>query len=457
MTKIQFNRHGVPLMAYGDKTFVTTTGAPKPTAKTAAKNKRVDASKSIIYIYDTTSVSEYRLCSWGNANDFPTLSNDIIKKVGVLSTGLKFTRNFTMGQGIFPARVTGYEDNGAEILEVINDKELIAFCQGRMVRRYLEKALRDYLKFGCANVHLIPDAEGKSINGIEVINALYSRYTVATNGIIEKCIVSGKFPDFPGQEFEAFDLLDDYDPYSDLDRRRMGGKIKGKSFVFAVKDSWSNNDYYPEPAWYSAYLAGWVDIAMVVPKFLKKAYENQINWKWHVQIPYAFWDKKFPETDFSDTAARQAAIQSYMDSIETNLCGPENADKPLFTFFDINPNNGKVEEQWIITPLDNKYKEGDKLVTSAAANSEILFSLMINPNVLGAGMPGGTYAGNQGGSNIREAFLVNIANAWLDRQNILDPLEALLQFNGYKDVQLRFGNTILTTLDTGAGTKKTLS
>ena len=35
-------------------------------------------------------------------------------------------------------------------------------------------------------------------------------------------------------------------------------------------------------------------------------------------------------------------------------------------------------------------------------------------------MPGGTYAGNQGGSNIREAFLVNIANAWIDRQNILD-------------------------------------
>jgi hypothetical protein len=82
---------------------------------------------------------------------------------------------------------------------------------------------------------------------------------------------------------------------------------------------------------------------------------------------------------------------------------------------------------------------------------------MINPNVLGAGMPGGTYAGNQGGSNIREAFLVNIANAWLDRQNLLDPLEAFLQYNGVKDVQLRFRNTILTTLDTGAGTTKKLS
>ena len=111
----------------------------------------------------------------------------------------------------------------------------------------------------------------------------------------------------------------------------------------------------------------------------------------------------------------------------------------------------------MIEALDNKYKEGDKLITSAAANSEILFSLMLNPNVMGAGMPGGAYAGNQGGSNIREAFLVNIANAWLDRQNILDPIEAMLEYNGVTDIQLRFRNTILTTLDTGAGSRKTLS
>ena len=82
---------------------------------------------------------------------------------------------------------------------------------------------------------------------------------------------------------------------------------------------------------------------------------------------------------------------------------------------------------------------------------------MINPNILGAGMPGGTYAGNQGGSNIREAFLVNIANAWLDRQSILDPIEAILEYNGITGIELRFRNTILTTLDTGSGTTKKLS
>ena len=76
---------------------------------------------------------------------------------------------------------------------------------------------------------------------------------------------------------------------------------------------------------------------------------------------------------------------------------------------------------------------------------------------IGAGMPGGTYAGNQGGSNIREAFLVNIANAWIDRQNILDPIELYIKMNGMPECELRFRNTVLVTLDTGSGTKKTLS
>ena len=146
-----------------------------------------------------------------------------------------------------------------------------------------------------------------------------------------------------------------------------------------------------------------------------------------------------------------------MDQVEMNLCGPDNAEKPLFSMYAVNEANGRIEEEWKIKPLENKYQGSDNLPVSAAANSEILFALMVNPNVMGAGMPGGTYAGNQGGSNIREAFLVNIANAWIDRQNILDPIELYIRINGMPDCELRFRNTILVTLDSGSGTKKTLS
>ena len=320
----------------------------------------------------------------------------------------------------------------------------------------MEKVLRDYLKVGCGAVQFVPNLAGDSIIGLNALNCMQYRFTEPDDNGNQKCVVSGTW-DLSPSSYDILPLLNDYDPDSQAEVLRFLGRLN-KGFVYAVRDSWSNEDIYGEPIWWPAYVAGWVDIAHMVPSFLKKAYKNQTTWKWHVQIPYSYWDKKFPLSAFKTQQERRVAINKYMDEIEKNLLGPDNAEKPIFTNYAVNEMNGRVEEEWKIMPLSNKYNAGqENLVTSAAANSEILFALMVNPNVLGAGMPGGTYAGNQGGSNIREAFLVNIANAWIDRQNILDPLALFIKLNGMSDCELRFRNTILTTLDTGAGTTHKLS
>jgi len=448
-----YDKSGIPLFAYGSAAYIRTTGIA------AAANLKTPAGLNPIKpLLLGVGIDNYQVSPWGTSNNFPATADAIIGKIGVLNTGLKYIANVILGQGIFPCRVKGYDDKGNEVLEVISNPEIIKFCSSRMVRKYMEKALRDFLKFGAAFVELIPNASGNQIVGINAINALYSRYTIANSyGEIEKCIISGKWPTTPDtSEYKALPVLSDYDPDEDLQRRRLDRSLGKSTVIYPLKNSWSNADYYSCPAWWPTKEAGWLDIAESVPKFLKKSYENQISWKWHVKIPYAFFDKKFPKNLYKTEDERKVAINTFLDSIETNLTSPENANKTIITMFEIGP-GGKAEEQWEITALDNKYKDADQLVTSAAANSEILFSLMINPNVLGAGMPGGTYAGNQGGSNIREAFLVNIANAWPDRQSLLDPIESYLRFNGVTDVELRFRNTILTTLDTGSGTQKTLS
>lgn len=448
---MEFNRSGVPLVGFGTRgVWMSTTGAPdKPLKK--AEPKEGDPEK--------TQVGNIEISDWGRNNNFPNDADNIINSVGVLNSGLKFIRNFTIGQGIFPVTVEGYDDKGNEVLKPVGDPKLRDFGFSRVVRRYLEKAVRDYLKFGVAFAQLLPNSDGQQIVGINTVNARFCRLSVANKaGVIEKCVVSGEWPDMPvAGSFSVHNVLDEYDPEADLIRQRWG-KQKKNSYIYVIRDSWSNNEYYSSPVWYTAHKAGWTDVAQKIPLFLAKAYENQITWKFHIQIPYAFWDKQYPAENFKSTKEREEAINGFMDQIEENLCGPQNANKPIFTFFDINPTNGKVEEQWIIKPLENKLSNEQNLITSAAANSEILFSLMINPNVLGAGMPGGAYAGNQGGSNIREAFLVNIANSWLDRQNLLDPLETYVRYNGAaSNVEWRFRNTILTTLDTGSGTKKILS
>ena len=346
--------------------------------------KRDILSPYDISLTETTVYKDYRVMNWGRGNDFPLKAGKQISTTSVLNTGLKFLRSLTVGQGIYPCKVTGWDEKGNEQLQPVNDLKISRFVNSRMVRRYLEKVSRDYFKYGNGAVQMLPNMSGTEIVGLNPLNALFYRYTLPDSWGACKCVVSGNWPSTPGtsdaDNVQVLDCLMDYDPDLHLEWLKIAGKMN-KPFVFPVRDSWSNNDYYGEPIWLPSYILGWVDIAHMVPMFLKKAYKNQITWKWHVQIPYSYWEKKFPPNDYKDPEARKKAINQYMDKIEDNLCGLENAEKPLFTNYAINEANGKIEEEWKITALDNKYKGGENLVTSAAANSEILFSLMVNPNV----------------------------------------------------------------------------
>lgn len=452
--EVIYNKNGYPLAATCTTAFIDI----KQDAKKEMKSRDILSPSDPNAPY--VMWNNYRVLSWGRNNDFPHLADKVIGETSVLNTGLKFLRQLTLGQGLFPCSVTGYDDSGNEQLSPVSDKDVVSLLNGRMVRRYTEKVSRDYFKFGVGFCLLLPNVNGRII-GLQPVNCKSVRVTVPDEQGRQFAIVSAGWPNavgINGDKPVVYDLLLDYDPELHLDILKQNGRLK-KPVMFAVRDTWSNDDNYSEPVWMSAYRLGWIDIAHLVPKFLKHAYENQVTWKWHVQIPYSYWENRFPSDDerYDTPDKRKAAIDIAMKMIEDNLCGVENAEKPLITHYSTNEMTGKAEEQWDIKPLDNRYKDGENLVTSAAANSEILFSLMVNPNVFGAGMPGGSYAGNQGGSNIREAFLVNIANAWIDRQTFLDPVLLLMRELGFADIEIRYRNTVLVTLDKGSGTKKTLS
>ena len=453
---ILFNNKGVPLMftcgEMGGETF--TDAAIR---RNMAEREVLQVHDNWAYDYLWVGEKRHKVVSWGKANQFPQWAAKLIKETTVLNTGLQYLLFLMLGQGIFGCRVVGINDDGSERVEPIDDPRLSRFLESRVVRKYMEKVLRDYLKFGNGAVQFVPTMDMRAMQILNPLNALWYRYTEPDAFGSQECVVSGWWPVTPQEDqYQVLPVLREVDPEGHAELLKAAGKMP-KGFIYPVRDSWSNEEIYCEPRWWPAWVAGWVDIAHLVPTYLKKAYKNQTTWKWHVQIPYSYWEKKFPPNDYTNPDDRKKDIQGWMDAVERNLIGPDNAEKPLFTNYAVNEMNGRVEEEWKITALANKYTGNENLVTSSAANSEILFALMVNPNVMGAGMPGGAYSLNQGGSNIREAFLVNIANAWKDRQQLLDPLELYIRMNGLPECQLRYRSTILTTLDTGAGTAHTLS
>lgn len=249
-------------------------------------------------------------------------------------------------------------------------------------------------------------------------------------------------------------MLNEDDPFLDLLSRQKLGKINKTPIAFPrLQNYYSNNDYYGLPDWDAAYESEWIDVANMVPKFLKESYNNAMTMMWHVQIPKSWYESHFPDKNYTGdkggTEKREADIQAFWDDFEENMTGIEGGAKTIFSEYTTN-DMGRSEDKWIIERLENEVDAKERLSTSAAANSEILFSMMINPSTLGAGMPGGSYAGTAGsGSDIRESYLVSVVTTYIEKRQILWPIELMFLFNGKTNIKLQYKETILTTLNTG--------
>ncbi len=439
--EILFDKKGEPKMFQGSGIFGSTN-----TVKTV--QERLD---------DRFSFRKREYATWGDTNCFPDDAEKTIRSTSVLQTGLNYKARCCYGQGVVPVKVAGFDESNNEIFEPVQDRDVLNYLRGLSFRNFHTAAFRDLIKFGNAFPLLVFNNAGDKIVRAQILNARHCRISVDKT----KLLVFGDFKNSAPTEKETqvYEMLDEADPLYDLQWRCDTGKLKGlKAIAFPrIKNYFSNNDYYAAPDWQSAQESGWIDIAHKIPEFLNRAYENAMHLMWHVQIPHTYWEKQFPKSEYKNVEQRKQLIQDFMDKFEKELTDTKNANKSLWTQYYIDE-SGRVNGDWKITRLDSEIKADDRLSMSAAANSEILFSLMVNPSVLGAGMPGGPYSGNAGsGSDIREGLLVSMLLSHIEKQAVLDPVELMFEFNGIHDIDLKYRNITLTTLDSGRNTQESLT
>ena len=451
MAEAIITQEGIPKMRVTERAIFNTVRSAKSTAAGVTKN--ISHSEVNTFVHNKI---EY-VC-WGENNRFPDDAELLIHRTGVLQTALNYKSRCCYGQGVIPVESAGIDEKLQEIYKPLNDIDLLLFLHGYTFGNYHIGSFRDINKFGNCFPLLIPNTAGDKIVRIDAINARHCRLSVDKS----KLLVYGGFsenevPAADEKNLVVYDMLNETDPQLHLDGLvSKSGKLSKPVAFPRIRNYLSNNDYYARTDWWAAYKSGWIDIAHQIPQFLKRAYENAITVMWHIKVPDSYYDKYFPIRDYENTKQRLSAITSWQDDLEKNLTGVENAQKAIFTSFCLNE-SGKAEEQITIERLDSKMNMDEKLSTSAAANSEILFSLMVNPSVLGAGMPGGPYAGNAGsGSDIREGLMASLVLSYIERQQVLEPVKTMFCFNGYKNITFKYKNIILTTLDKGKSTQETI-
>lgn len=398
---------------------------------------------------------------WGVNNDLPKKMMQDVEATGVLSAATDTKARIAVGKGPLPARIVGYTEDGYEQLEFVADAEIHDWLEMNNAIDCSYASVLDLFRLGNCFRQILLSSDRKII-GYKRQDASICRLSriSETTRRSDYVYMSGDWDRYTNMSDKLHTakvpLLDNYYPLLDLQARS-----KEYTFMFLSQYNLFGRQYYAPSPWYVA--KKWVDIAQSIPEMKEGMFENQMTIKYVVEIHPKFWDALNPRYSKMPEADQKKLQQDWYDKIDQYLTGPKNSYKSIFTRKVFDDKSATWVPGITIEALDDKVKDGKLIPDAGAANSEILFALAMNPALMGVNIPGsGTNVTSGAGSNIREAYLVQIMLLEMERRMDSRIFDLAKITNGWqarlgkdKPLVLRYPNQILTTLNTGANTQPT--
>lgn len=427
---------------------------------------------------------------WGEDNQFPQHVVKSMEGYGLGKAALNWKAKMYYGSGVVAGTVDGYDEKGNEKftpLDRTKHPEVFEFIEAAWFHRFMMEYPQDLAWFWNAFPELILNNAGDKIvkfvhqescdcrleqhDKFGRSNKVYlSKFWGASDDQIAKFNPTKKVQGLQAKSanpnsldkslVKAVDCIDMYNPLPSL--KRIADAKKGKkglkSAILPVNFSSPGKTYYQVTDWDGARLAGWIKIANKIPALVQLMYQKAFKIKYHIEVPVSHFHEKFGQLIWEEMApeAKEAARYEVLEQMDGFLTQEDGGFDSFVSFFGVNMasfedfGRTKIEE---IKQSSNLDKE---LVTGSAADQQFLISANINPTIFGAATIGN--AQRSGGSDIRESFLVYLASLHLERQIMLSPLYLVRDFNNWDpNIVFRIRDTVLTTLDTGAGTTKKLS
>lgn len=394
---------------------------------------------------------------WGTNNLLGAEMAADIKKTGVLNGIVEGKTRFALNQGILPAIISYDTAAMPTVDKILNGTEINAFLKANNMFFTAIGLAKDYIGFNRCICSIGLNGKGDKVTTIirrDVSSARMAKKD--SRGRINHVYYSADWSKATSEGADGWikePLLDPHNPYQDL-RNRIDNGDKTRWFSVMVSHPGWQEQYYPMPMWMAQIL--WVKIAQAVPEMKAIMFENNIRVKYLVIIYQNFWQEAFGDEweGYSDAEKAEKRKKVYQD-IDDFLVGSKNAYKSIFTT-GYRDSEGRVYANIEIKPIEDTTVQGELLPDSAAANSEIAFSMLWNLAITGGTQKAGQYQGNEGGSNVRESSLMQVILHEVERQAIYSIMNVVAMFNGwdvkYPGLDWIIPTTILTTTDTGGGT-----
>lgn len=411
--------------------------------------------------YKTLTIGgkKYEYVPFGYNDQLPF---NIIKKVGenmVMSQNKLFNVLTCYGQGIrFCPKATPSEKVMEEVREFVFRNSL---------KRFFLEQVMDMKYFFFTVTCVILDNEGCHIVQMRHKESCYCRFEKADeNGRIQHVFFANWRNRVNGDDVEVLPLLDETDPWGDLNvrlglipdphtgrlrkpnkRDPFGRATTKRKFAILTRFPTPGYQYYPIPFYAAIFKDAWYDIYELIGKGKRAKIRNSAPPRFQVEVHKDYWDNLCDQEGITDPLQRKERVKREKQNIEAFVTGNENIGKTWVTGYYVEPASGKEVRMVRIYDVEAGRKEGGDWSDDVqeAANS-ICYGDNVHPNLVGA-TPGKSGMNNSG-SDKRELFLLKQACETAFHDVLLQPLQVLLWFNGWrKDVDIDIPMIQLTTLD----------
>lgn len=411
---------------------------------------------------------------WGQDNKMPNELVSTIETCGILNGIINSQSRFALGEGTIWALVRRDEEGKRIVEEIVADSEILDFME--MNNSYHQEFgwMNDLLGIGQGMARYTTNGAGTKITGFQRDDITEMRYAPMNasgvrRGRFDTVYLSAEWDKVKNDKEKRVVAVRHIDEYRSFERLTELAKGGAKEFGLVFKSPTWLKKYYSVPLWYAAKL--WVEIAKKVPLMKAALFNHNFRPRYRVVIYPSFWENRYTGNgegnksweEYTDKERDDRRNEIY-DEIESYLIGPDNHGKAIFTDGIVDPATGKIYSEIEIIPIEDPIKDGNMLPDSAAANSEISFSMRYAPAILGASLPSGPYTNSQGGSSIREATAMQISTLEPERMHVRRNYKLISKFNNWDQLYGKKGltlepiimSTVLTTLDTGAGSKSVM-
>ena len=395
------------------------------------------------------------IAPWGEDNDFPQKVIADVQKVPAIGELLDKQARLLYSGGLVWGKLE-YGDDGQEILKPLEKSKhdpIRLFMRRTNIDRYLMEAAVDLYWFYNVFPEIVLSYDRSEIVQICVQAAEECRWAKQnpSTGLVQTCYINANWPDAKATD-ALTKKLNVLDPYYDP-AEALRARTDGTNYIYPISYPTPGQKLYQLANWNSLRLSGWLDIVLAIPKFKKALLENQLTIKYHIEISNQYWGWKYKGFDALKKEEQVKIMQDDIQAFCDAFIGPEKTGKPFFTSFQTDVHQNKEFAGWKINVIDDKIKDGQYLEDGKEASSQIMNAIGVHPALTGMTPDSGL---GGAGSNIREAFTLHILTNRPHQDLILSPLYLIAQYNGWDpEVEFRFRNSFMTTLDKGKETSKT--